>query len=67
MSLPLEGTMTAPDFSHLRQRMMAEIAVKTIYRSAQLGKAALHRRVMDESMGSNQCKSMANQWGQVLQ
>ena len=44
--------MTAPDFSHLRQRMMAEIAVKTIYRSAQLGKAALHRRVMDESMGS---------------
>lgn len=52
MSLSLEGTMTAPDFSHLRQRMMAEIAVKTIYRSAQLGKAALHRRVMDESMGS---------------
>lgn len=57
MSLPLEGTMTAPDFSHLRQRMMAEIAVKTIYRSAQLGKAALHRRVMDESMGINGVRS----------
>ena len=39
--------MTAPDFSHLRQRMLAEIAAKTIYASAQLGKAALGRRVME--------------------
>jgi protein-L-isoaspartate(D-aspartate) O-methyltransferase len=36
-----------PDFAALRQRMLAEIAAKTIYVSAQLGKAALDRRVMD--------------------
>jgi protein-L-isoaspartate(D-aspartate) O-methyltransferase len=36
-----------PDFAALRQRMLAEIAAKTIYASAQLGKAALDRRVMD--------------------
>jgi protein-L-isoaspartate(D-aspartate) O-methyltransferase len=36
-----------PDFAALRQRMVAEIAAKTIYASAQLGKAALDRRVMD--------------------
>ena len=47
MPLPPEGTMTAPDFSALRQRMLAEIAAKTIYVSARLGKAALDRRVMD--------------------
>jgi protein-L-isoaspartate(D-aspartate) O-methyltransferase len=39
--------MTAPDFSHLRQRMLADIAVRTIDVSVQLGKAALDRRVMD--------------------
>jgi protein-L-isoaspartate(D-aspartate) O-methyltransferase len=36
-----------PDFAALRQRMLAEIVAKTIYVSAQLGKAALDRRVMD--------------------
>ena len=39
--------MDVPDFAALRQRMLAEIAAKTIYVSAQLGKAALDRRVMD--------------------
>ncbi len=39
--------MTAPDFTHLHQRMLAEISAETIYSSAQLGKAALGRRVMD--------------------
>ena len=39
--------MDVPDFAALRQRMLAEIAAKTIYASAQLGKAALDRRVMD--------------------
>ncbi len=39
--------MTAPDFTALRQRMLMEIAAKTIYASARLGKAALNRRVMD--------------------
>ena len=39
--------MDVPDFAALRQRMVAEIAAKTIYASAQLGKAALDRRVMD--------------------
>ncbi len=39
--------MTAADFSHLRQRMLAQIAALTIYDSVQLGKAALDRRVMD--------------------
>ena len=39
--------MDVPDFAALRQRMLAEIAAKTIYVSAQLGRAALDRRVMD--------------------
>ena len=39
--------MTAPDFTHLHQRMLAEISAETIYSSAQLGKATLGRRVMD--------------------
>jgi len=39
--------MTDEEFSELRQRMLAEIAAKTIYACAQLGKAALDRRVMD--------------------
>lgn len=39
--------MTEPDFSALRQTMLAEIAAKTIYDSARLGKAALDPRVMD--------------------
>lgn len=38
--------MTDPDFSALRQIMLAEIAAKTIYDSARLGKAALDPRVM---------------------
>ena len=39
--------MSEPDFQALRQRMLIEIAEQTIYASAQLGKAALDRRVMD--------------------
>jgi protein-L-isoaspartate(D-aspartate) O-methyltransferase len=39
--------MTEPDFSALRQTMLAEIAAKTIYDSARLGKAALDPRVMN--------------------
>ena len=39
--------MTEPDFPALRQSMLATIAAKTIYASAQLGKAALDERVMD--------------------
>lgn len=39
--------MSEPDFTALQQRMLAEIAANTIYSCAQLGKAALSRRVMD--------------------
>lgn len=39
--------MTDEEFSGPRQRMLAEIAAKTIYACAQLGKAALNPRVMD--------------------
>jgi protein-L-isoaspartate(D-aspartate) O-methyltransferase len=39
--------MTATDFSQLRQGMLAQIAVLTIYDSVPLGKAALGRRVME--------------------
>jgi protein-L-isoaspartate(D-aspartate) O-methyltransferase len=39
--------MTEQDFAMLRQRMVADIAAKTIYSSLQLGKAALGRRVME--------------------
>src|SRR5438552_6635279 len=39
--------MAELDFTALRQRMLAEIAAKTIFVCAQLGKAALGRRVMD--------------------
>ena len=39
--------MTEPDFAELRQRMVIEIVAKVIYASAQLGKAALGRRVLD--------------------
>ena len=39
--------MTAAEFSHLRQRMLAQLAALTIYDSVPLGKAALARRVMD--------------------
>ena len=39
--------MTDEGFSELRQRMLAEIAAKTIFACAQLGKAALSARVMD--------------------
>ena len=39
--------MSEPDFQALRQRMLIEIAEQTIYASAQLGKAALDRCVMD--------------------
>ena len=39
--------MTDEEFSELRQRMVAEIAAKTIFACAQLGKAALDARVMD--------------------
>lgn len=44
---PPEGTMSEPDFTALRQRMLAEIAAKTIFSTARLDKAALDRRVMD--------------------
>ncbi|WP_332777220.1 protein-L-isoaspartate(D-aspartate) O-methyltransferase [Polaromonas sp.] len=39
--------MTEPDFPALRQSMLAEIAAKTIFSSARLGKAALDPRVMN--------------------
>jgi protein-L-isoaspartate(D-aspartate) O-methyltransferase len=39
--------MTDEEFSELRQRMVAEIAAKTIFACSQLGKAALDARVMD--------------------
>ena len=39
--------MTDEEFSEPRQRMLAEIAAKTIYACAQLGKAALNPRVTD--------------------
>lgn len=38
--------MSEPDFTTLRQRMLAEIAAKTIFATTHLGKAALHPRVM---------------------
>lgn len=47
VSLIRGGTITELDFSALRQRMIAEITAETIYASAQLGKAALSRRVME--------------------
>ena len=39
--------MAEPDYAAARQRMLMTIAAQTIYASAQLGKAALNRRVMD--------------------
>jgi len=39
--------MTDEDFAELRQRMLSDIAAQTIYACAQLGKAALDRRVME--------------------
>ncbi|MEJ8821606.1 protein-L-isoaspartate(D-aspartate) O-methyltransferase [Variovorax humicola] len=39
--------MSEPDFTNLRQLMLAEIAAKTIFATSYLGKAALNRRVMD--------------------
>jgi len=39
--------MNADTFARLRQSMIAEIAVHTIYASARIGKAALSRRVME--------------------
>jgi len=45
--LPPESTMSDEEFSELRQLMVAEIAAQTIFACAQLGKAALSRRVMD--------------------
>lgn len=39
--------MNEADFAELRQRMVQEIVAKVIYTSAQLGKAALGRRVLD--------------------
>ena len=39
--------MTEPDFPALRRSMLAEIAAKTIFDSARLGKAALDPRVMN--------------------
>jgi protein-L-isoaspartate(D-aspartate) O-methyltransferase len=41
------GAMNEPDFAAMRQRMLMEITAGTIYVSAQLGKAALDRRVME--------------------
>src|SRR5260221_6807014 len=41
-----DATMHADDFTPLRQSMVAEIAVQTIYVSARIGKAALSGRVM---------------------
>ncbi len=45
--MPRQSTMTATDFSQLRQGMLAQIATLTIYDSVPLGKTALDRRVMD--------------------
>ena len=39
--------MSEPEFSALRQGMMAEIAAHTIFQTGRLGKAALSRRVME--------------------
>ena len=39
--------MSESEFAAMRQLMLVEIAASTIYASAQLGKAALDRRVMD--------------------
>ena len=39
--------MTEPDFAAMRQRMVAEIAVQTIFLTGRLGRAALDRRVTD--------------------
>ncbi|MBS0343289.1 MAG: protein-L-isoaspartate(D-aspartate) O-methyltransferase [Proteobacteria bacterium] len=39
--------MSEPDFTMLRQRMLAEIAAKTVFSTAYLGKAALDSRVMN--------------------
>ena len=42
-----EGTMSEPDFTMLRQRMLAEIAAKTVFSTTYLGKAALDSKVMN--------------------
>lgn len=39
--------MSEPDFTALRQRMLADIAAKTIFATTSLGKAALAARVMN--------------------
>jgi protein-L-isoaspartate(D-aspartate) O-methyltransferase len=39
--------MTEQQLETLRQRMLMEIAAKTIFATARLGKAALHRRVVE--------------------
>jgi protein-L-isoaspartate(D-aspartate) O-methyltransferase len=39
--------MSEPDFTTLHQRMLAEIAAKTIFSTTHLGKAALDGRVME--------------------
>jgi protein-L-isoaspartate(D-aspartate) O-methyltransferase len=39
--------MTEPDFAAMRQRMVAEIAVQTIFLTGRLGRAALDRRVTE--------------------
>ena len=39
--------MSEPDFTTLRQRMLAEIAAKTIFSTTYLGKAALDSKVMN--------------------
>lgn len=39
--------MAEPNFSALRQHMLAEIAAMTVFSCGRLGKAALDRRVMD--------------------
>ncbi|HEX7891271.1 MAG TPA: protein-L-isoaspartate(D-aspartate) O-methyltransferase [Ramlibacter sp.] len=38
--------MSEPDFTSLQQRMLAEIAAKTVFATTSLGKAALDSRVM---------------------
>src|SRR4051812_10481068 len=45
--LPRGGTMSERDFTTLHQRMLAEIAAKTIFATTHLGKAALDPRVME--------------------
>ena len=42
-----ESTMSEPDFTMLRQRMLAEIAAKTVFSTTYLGKAALDSKVMN--------------------